>query len=172
MVQVDVRQSRSLSRTIRSARRLNSSLEQFDWISVRIFDLDLSTSGTSLDLVAKLHSGAFQFGNEAGQIGNLHHDPIPAARLLRLTVRHRPRTRSARSTQQAADATHRQQRECGKLLKYWDEMQALRVESFGAHDIFHLVPNAMKALDQDVSLQTAPLVCRSRPPKRATPTGT
>ena len=35
---------------------LSSWLEQFDWIAVGIFDLDLSADGTSLHLIAKLHA--------------------------------------------------------------------------------------------------------------------
>src|SRR5262245_24247052 len=50
-------------------------------------------------------------------------------------------------------------------------LRPVEVQLFGRRDQAEGRP-AMEALDQGTSIQTRRVVCRSRPPKRATPTGT
>src|SRR5262249_41827592 len=131
-----------------------SRFEQLDRIPVRIFDLDLSTSRTSLHLVATPRSGQLQFSDERWRVGNLQDDPIPAAGLLRLTVRHRPRARCARATQQNLLVTDRHPGKRRKLLVSQREAEVLHIERHGASDVLHLIANAMKALDEGVSFDS------------------
>src|SRR5262249_6629179 len=83
--------ARTIKAPLRRGTKSASRFEELDGISVRILDLDLPTTRTGFHLVAKLKSGLLQFRDQIWQIGDLQDDPIPAARLLRFTVRHRPR---------------------------------------------------------------------------------
>src|SRR5258705_13192912 len=82
-----------------SQSKLASSLEQLDRIAVGIFQLDLLASRTYLQLIPKMQSSLFQHFNSSGQVFDLQNYPIPSTRPLLTTIRHRTRTRSARTTE-------------------------------------------------------------------------
>ena len=58
----------TMARSVVRRARSVSRLEQFDRISVRILDLDLATTGTGFDLIAKMKSRLLQFSDEAWKI--------------------------------------------------------------------------------------------------------
>ena len=102
--------------------------EQLDGVSVRIFDLDLSTSGSSLDLIPKMDSGSLQRGDGRWQIGYAKHDAVPSAGFLPLPIRHRPRSRRLWPAEEHLRITKRHAGERGKLLVFEREAQMCRVE--------------------------------------------
>ena len=125
-----------------------SRLEELDGISVRILDLDLAPRGTALHLVAKAQSDLLQLRDEAGKIGHLQHHPIPAARLLRLSVRERPRAGCARAAEQKLRVAQRDIRKRRELLVSEREPEVLRIERHRASDVLHLIAGPMKSLDE------------------------
>src|SRR5712671_995098 len=72
--------------------RLGRWLEELDGIAVGIFDLDLSAGGTSLHLIAKLHTRDLQRVDLRRQIGDAKDHAIRSARLLGLAAGHRTRS--------------------------------------------------------------------------------
>ena len=120
-------------------------LEQLERVSVRIQQLDLLAAGTGFYLVSKANSGFLQRVDGSGEIGHLKHDAIPATRLLRLTVRHRARTRSPRSTERQREIADRNLRESRKVLSTGLEAKLLRIEAYGTIDILDLVADTVQA---------------------------
>src|SRR5262245_16061712 len=74
-------------------------LEQFDRITVRVLHLDLFPTRSDFHLVSKTSATLLERGDARWQILHVEDDAIPSARLLRPTIRHGSRTRSARSTE-------------------------------------------------------------------------
>jgi hypothetical protein len=77
---------------------LGSGLEEFDRITVRIFDLDLFAAGAYFDLVPEMEPGLLQHLNQAAKIRYLKHNPVPSAGLLLTAIWHRTRTRGSMTT--------------------------------------------------------------------------
>src|SRR5262245_31581377 len=73
---------------------------QLDRIAVRVLDLNLTSARTGFHLVAEADPGALESGDTAGEVRDAQHDAVPAAGLLPLTVRHRPRAGRSGPTQQ------------------------------------------------------------------------
>jgi phosphoserine phosphatase len=82
----EVRQGRGGRRS-----ELSSRFEELDGIPICVLDLDLATARACFHLVAKANPGLLQFSDETRKIRDLQHHPVPAARLLLLPIRHRPR---------------------------------------------------------------------------------
>lgn len=110
--------------------------------------LDLSTARAYLHLVAKANPCLLQLSDETRKIRDLQHDPVPAARLLLLPIRHRPRARRAWTAEQDVRATKRDVRKRGELLVLQLEPELLRIERYSASDVFHLIANAVNTLDE------------------------
>jgi hypothetical protein len=154
---VPLARSERWPRILRYARSAGG-LEQLDGIPVGILYLDLSTARTRFHLVAKAQSGLLlQFSDEAWKISDLQHHPVPAARLLLLSVRHRPRTRRARTAEQDLRAAKRDVPERRQVLVFEREPEVLRVKRHRARHILHLVPHTVDALHEWVSLQVTGL---------------
>ena len=135
--------------------RSASRLEKLDRISIRILDLDLSTARPRLHLVAKSKSGLLEFGDEAWKIRDLQHDSIPAAWLLLLAIRHRPRAGRAGTTEQDLRVTEGDVRKCRQLLVLHCEPEMLRIKRDRSSHILYLIADAMNALDERVSVYAA-----------------
>jgi hypothetical protein len=71
---------------------LSRWFKELDWIAVRIFNLNLTSAWTGFHLVSKAKAGALERADTAWQVRDSQYDAVPAARLLPLAVRHRPRT--------------------------------------------------------------------------------
>jgi hypothetical protein len=91
-----------------------------------------------------------QFRDEAWKIRDLQHHTIPAARLLLLSVRHRPRARCARAAEQNLRGAKGDVRKRGELLVLQLEPEALRIERHRTGDVLHLVSDTVDALDEYV----------------------
>jgi hypothetical protein len=107
------------------APELGKLLPKGEWTAERDRDLDLPAAGTCFHLIANAKSRLLQFGNAAWKFRDLHHRG-PGARLLLLSVRHRPRTRAAGTAQQNLRVTERNVRKRGKLLMFELEPEVCR----------------------------------------------
>ena len=76
-----------MHRTVLGAPR---RLEEFDWVSIGIEQLDLLTAGTSDDVASEGDTRPAKCGDDRCEIVDGEHQSIPTARLLLLTVGHRP----------------------------------------------------------------------------------
>src|SRR5262245_16725152 len=126
--------------------------EQFDRVPVGVLDLDLSAARTGFHLIPERQPGVLQRVDECRQIGDLQDHAVPAARFLALAVRHRPRSRRARTAEQNVSVAKRDARKGGELLVFELESQMLGVKRDGPSDIFHLITDPVHALDEGVPL--------------------
>ena len=101
---------------------------------------------TRFHVVAETKTRLLQFRNEARKILDLQHHAIPAARFLRLPVRHRPRPRRAGTAQQDLRVAKGDVGKRGEMLMSQLKAQVLRVERGRARHILHLVTNTVNAL--------------------------
>ena len=92
-------------------------LEKLERVSVRIQQLDLLAAGTGFHLVSEANSGFLQRLRGSTEIGPLKHEAIPATQLLRLTVGHRARARSARSTERQSEIAYRPRAKAGRCFR-------------------------------------------------------
>src|SRR5687768_7723718 len=74
-------------------------LKQFDWVAVRIFQLDLLSARTRLHFISEVKTGLFQAFNPSRQVINLQNHSVPSAGLLLSTVGHRTGSRRAWPTE-------------------------------------------------------------------------
>src|SRR5438552_1690101 len=110
-------------------------LEQFDGIPVRIFDLDLASGRSCLQVVPEGQAYLLQLVDECGKILDPQHQSIPTAGLLRLSARHRSRPGRFGTAQQKIRVSKRQRREGGKMLVLQCEAKMRRVERDRARHI-------------------------------------
>src|SRR5262249_50810894 len=96
--------------------RLSRGLEQLDRVPVGVLDLDLSAARTGLHFVPDVEAGLLQRVDEGGEVRDLQDDAVPTAGLLPLAVRHRSRSRRARTAEQDPGAAEGDARERGELL--------------------------------------------------------
>src|SRR5688572_17921448 len=73
--------------------------QQFDWVAVRIFQLDLLSARTRLHFISEVKTGLFQAFNPSRQVINLQNYSVPSAGLLVSTVGHRTGSRRAWPTE-------------------------------------------------------------------------
>src|SRR5215813_14879911 len=73
-------------------------LKELHDVAAWVLDQDLLPAGARYDLVTESYARGLQFRDRSGQIGSFHHEPIPAPWLRLASVRHRPRSRSVRSS--------------------------------------------------------------------------
>ena len=98
---------------------------------------------TSISL-RKRNAGLAECRDAGGKVLHAQHDPVPAARLLALSIGHRARTRSIVAAQQNLELAERHCRESRQLLMLQLEAQLLGIEIYGACDVADLIANAVK----------------------------
>lgn len=107
---------------------LSSRLEELDRVAVRVFQLDLFSAWTCLDLVSKVESGFLQRLNSRWKIRDVKDHAVPPTRFLMTTIRHRARTRGARAAEQQVEVSKRDAGERWELLMFQFEIEVLDVE--------------------------------------------
>src|SRR5678816_41592 len=103
-----------------------------------------------------MEAGFLQRLDERGKVVDPKHDTVPSSGLLRLTVRHRPRSGCLWAAEQNLRVAERDAGEGGKLLMFEREAEVGRVERDGASHVFDLISDAMHTLHE--RMRCAPLL--------------
>src|SRR5262245_49957358 len=93
--------------TFRRSKRLSSSLEQLNRVSVGILNLNLLPARTDFHLISKTDPCLLQDVNARRKIGHAQNDAVPATGVLATAVGHRSRPRGAGPAQQNLERSKR-----------------------------------------------------------------
>ena len=98
-------------------------------------------------LVAEMKSGLTHRRNQTGKILHRKDDAVPAARLLRTTIRHGAGARRSRPAEKDLRFSQRHTGERRKLLVFQREPKVIGVERDRPRDVSHLISDTVKGLN-------------------------
>src|SRR5206468_11432812 len=101
--------------------------EQLERLAVTIFQLNLLTAWSRLHFIAEMQSRALQGLDPGRKVRHLENHTIPAARFLRVAIRHRARTRRARATENQFEIAGRNLGKSRQMLLIQLETELLSV---------------------------------------------
>ncbi len=125
-------------------RRLVGGLEEFDWVAVGIFDLDLAAAGAAFDLVAEGDAGGSHLGDGGFEVVHAEDDAVVSAGLLLTTTGKGSSAGTAGSAEQDAESVAGDAGEGRAGLHVEFESEEAGVETDGTIYVADLITNRPK----------------------------
>src|SRR5262245_48746649 len=117
-----------------------SGLEHLDRIAIRIFDLDLLSAWSYLDLISESQPRVLEDRDGSREIFYLQYYTVPSAGLLLASIGHRSRAGRSRAAENQFQISDRDLGECRQVLLIEVEAQMLCIEIDSPAHIPDLIP--------------------------------